>query len=301
MAQKSENKAWVNGVAGGVSSCLAKSIMTPFQRVITLRQTGHDGSVSVLLKKILKEERKGLAEEAPLALKHLKGFWRGNLVSIVHRLPYSSVQLAFYERARNTLTVVFCVKKGDMKGELATKAVASGAAAGVSATVAYPLDVMKMRLQSGDSECRTFLDAGKKTFREKGFLGFYAGLMTNLVKTVPEIAINLTTYETVKFSLIDRGVSDSIAVSAGGIMAALAAIAMCYPLETVKKCVAMGSSGAISYEGPADCVSKIMKSEGVKGFYRGAGLEAMRAVPQVLMMWHLVEFVRTVLGADPKK
>ncbi|KAL0379424.1 UNVERIFIED_CONTAM: Mitochondrial adenine nucleotide transporter ADNT1 [Sesamum angustifolium] len=93
---------------------------------------------------------------------------------------------------------------------------ACGAAAGtVGQTVAYPLDVIRRRMQmvgwnnassivTGDGRSKApleytgMIDAFRKTVRHEGFRALYKGLVPNSVKVVPSIAIAFVTYEQVK-------------------------------------------------------------------------------------------------------
>ncbi|XWS76906.1 hypothetical protein CRYUN_Cryun01aG0218000 [Craigia yunnanensis] len=97
-----------------------------------------------------------------------------------------------------------------------TTRLACGAAAGtVGQTVAYPLDVIRRRMQmvgwkdaasvvTGDGrnkaslEYTGMIDAFRKTVRHEGFGALYKGLVPNSVKVVPSIALAFVTYEVVK-------------------------------------------------------------------------------------------------------
>lgn len=97
-----------------------------------------------------------------------------------------------------------------------TTRLACGAVAGtVGQTVAYPLDVIRRRMQmvgwnnassivTGDGRAKAALeyngmvDAFRKTVKYEGFGALYKGLVPNSVKVVPSIAIAFVTYEMVK-------------------------------------------------------------------------------------------------------
>ncbi|CAA6661040.1 unnamed protein product [Spirodela intermedia] len=108
-----------------------------------------------------------------------------------------------------------------------TVRLACGAAAGtVGQTVAYPLDVIRRRMQmvgwkdaapvvasQGGSkaslEYSGMVDAFRKTVRHEGFGALYKGLVPNSVKVVPSIAIAFVTYEVVKDVLgVEMRISD---------------------------------------------------------------------------------------------
>ncbi|KAG6408064.1 hypothetical protein SASPL_131066 [Salvia splendens] len=123
-------------------------------------------------------------EEGPRA------FYKGWLPSVIGVLPYVELSV--------------------------TTKIACGAAAGtVGQTVAYPLDVIRRRMQmggwkdaasvvAGDGTTRApleyaaMVDAFRKTVRHEGIRVLYKGLSPNSVKVVPSIAIAFVTYEVVK-------------------------------------------------------------------------------------------------------
>ncbi|PPS08314.1 hypothetical protein GOBAR_AA12327 [Gossypium barbadense] len=108
-----------------------------------------------------------------------------------------------------------------------TTRLACGAAAGtIGQTVAYPLDVIRRRMQmvgwkdaasvvTGDGknkapiEYNGMVDTFRKTVRYEGFGALYKGLVPNSVKVVPSIAIAFVTYELVKDVLgVELRISD---------------------------------------------------------------------------------------------
>jgi len=86
-----------------------------------------------------------------------------------------------------------------------------GACAGATGqTVAYPLDVLRRRLQMSGWEGGEAIQGGAykgmgdcfvRTLRHEGVSGLFKGLGANYVKVVPSIAIAFVTYEQVKVAL----------------------------------------------------------------------------------------------------
>lgn len=302
-ATEKENKAWVNGVAGGLGSAMSKTLMSPIQRLGVLRQLGHKGHISELVHKVIDEERMAGVQEGGakprLQAQHFKGFFRGNLTSILQRFPYSGIQLMVYDRLKFAIAESLGVEKGDVSSTkaVASKAMASACAGAISGSATYPLEVIRSRLMSGDKRCRGFFSTISVVNEEKGIPGFYKGLSASLVQRVPDIVINLTVYESVKFSLGKQGYSDKVCVFAGGSAAALTAIAITFPLDVIKRRVAVGKSGMHSYNSPLHCATEVLKHEGPAAFYRGATLEAARCVPQVVLMWAAIEYFRSLLNS----
>ncbi|KAD6453563.1 hypothetical protein R6Q59_015413 [Mikania micrantha] len=162
-----------------------------------------------------------LREEGPRAL------YKGWLPSVIGVIPYVGLNFAVYESLKDYLvkTRPFGLVE-DTELSVTTK-LACGAVAGtVGQTVAYPLDVIRRRMQmvgwkhaasvvAGEGKSKSALeytgmiDAFRKTVRYEGFGALYKGLVPNSVKVVPSIAIAFVTYEVVKDVLkVERRISE---------------------------------------------------------------------------------------------
>ncbi|KAL5707905.1 Mitochondrial adenine nucleotide transporter adnt1 [Ranunculus cassubicifolius] len=133
-------------------------------------------------------------EEGPRAL------YKGWLPSVIGVVPYVGLNFAVYESLKDWLikTRPFGLVE-DTDLNVVTR-LACGAAAGtVGQTVAYPLDVIRRRMQmvgwshassivAGDGKHKAALeytgmiDAFRKTVRYEGFRALYKGLVPNSVK-----------------------------------------------------------------------------------------------------------------------
>ncbi|KAK6947893.1 Mitochondrial substrate/solute carrier [Dillenia turbinata] len=161
-------------------------------------------------------------EEGPRAV------YKGWLPSVIGVVPYVGLNFAVYESLKDWLikTKPFGLVSEDNELGVATR-LACGAAAGtVGQTIAYPLDVIRRRMQmvgwkdaasvvTGDGRTKApleyngMVDAFRKTVRYEGFGALYKGLVPNSVKVVPSIAIAFVTYEMVKDVLgVEMRISD---------------------------------------------------------------------------------------------
>ncbi|KAB2609698.1 mitochondrial adenine nucleotide transporter ADNT1-like [Pyrus ussuriensis x Pyrus communis] len=124
------------------------------------------------------------------------------------QVPYVGLNFAVYESLKDWLikSRPFGLVQ-DSELSVLTR-LACGAAAGtVGQTVAYPLDVIRRRMQM--VEYTGMVDAFRKTVRHEGFGALYKGLVPNSVKVVPSIAIAFVTYEVVKDVLgVEMRISD---------------------------------------------------------------------------------------------
>lgn len=163
-----------------------------------------------------------LREEGPRSL------YKGWLPSVIGVIPYVGLNFAVYESLKDWLIKTKALGLVDDNNELSvTTRLACGAAAGtVGQTVAYPLDVIRRRMQmvgwkdaasvvTGDGKSKAtreyngMVDAFRKTVRHEGFGALYKGLVPNSVKVVPSIAIAFVTYEMVKDILgVEMRISD---------------------------------------------------------------------------------------------
>nr|KJB41483.1 hypothetical protein B456_007G106400 [Gossypium raimondii] len=151
-----------------------------------------------------------LREEGPRAL------YKGWLPSVIGVIPYVGLNFSVYESLKDWLIKSRPFGLVEDSELSVTTRLACGAAAGtVGQTVAYPLDVIRRRMQmvgwkdaasvvSGDGrnkaslEYTGMIDAFRKTVRHEGFGALYKGLVPNSVKVVPSIAIAFVSYEVVK-------------------------------------------------------------------------------------------------------
>ncbi|KAG5579431.1 hypothetical protein H5410_050058 [Solanum commersonii] len=151
-----------------------------------------------------------LREEGPRAL------YRGWTPSVIGVIPYVGLNFAVYESLKDWLvkTKPFGLVDNSELGVVTR--LACGAAAGtVGQTVAYPLDVIRRRMQmvgwshaasivTGDGRSKApleytgMIDAFRKTVKYEGVRALYKGLVPNSVKVVPSISIAFVAYEQVK-------------------------------------------------------------------------------------------------------
>lgn len=144
-----------------------------------------------------------------------RALYKGWLPSVIGVVPYVGLNFAVYESLKDWLvkSKPFGLAE-DAELGVVTR-LACGAAAGtVGQTVAYPLDVVRRRMQmvgwkdassivTGEGknqglQYNGMIDTFRKTVRHEGFRALYKGLVPNSVKVVPSIALAFVTYEQVK-------------------------------------------------------------------------------------------------------
>lgn len=73
-----------------------------------------------------------------------------------------------------------------------------GVAGTIAATVCYPLDTIRRRMQMKGQVYRNQMDAFATIWRSEGLVGFYRGWAANTIKVVPQNAIRFVAYESLK-------------------------------------------------------------------------------------------------------
>ncbi|KAI5070360.1 hypothetical protein GOP47_0014703 [Adiantum capillus-veneris] len=154
-----------------------------------------------------------------------------------------------------------------------------GFAGAVGATVVYPLDTIKTRLQAqskNDRKYKNVVDCFRQLLLEEGLGSFYNGLVPQLLGIAPEKALKLTVNEVILATLEQHlpGVRlwalEIIAGGGGGFSQVL----VTNPMEIVKLRLQIQSK-VTSPRGLWDIIREL----GLHGLYNGSGITMARDVP----------------------
>ncbi|KAI1316361.1 mitochondrial aspartate-glutamate transporter agc1 [Mortierella claussenii] len=157
----------------------------------------------------------------------------------------------------------------------------------VGATVVYPIDLVKTRMQNqrskvvGELLYKNSLDCFKKVVKNEGVLGLYRGLGPQLVGVAPEKAIKLTMNDLVRKHLTDKNgnISFTSELIAGG-AAGGSQVVFTNPLEIVKIRLQVAGEVAKSLDaGLRPGALTIVRTLGIVGLYKGAGACLLRDIP----------------------
>ncbi|XP_022237343.1 calcium-binding mitochondrial carrier protein Aralar1-like isoform X1 [Limulus polyphemus] len=161
-----------------------------------------------------------------------------------------------------------------------------GSIAGAAgATVVYPIDLVKTRMQNqrsgsyiGELMYRNSFDCAKKVIRHEGIFGLYRGLMPQLVGVCPEKAIKLTVNDFVrdKFTSEKLGIPLWGEIMAGG-CAGASQVMFTNPLEIVK--IRLQVAGELAALGKKVRAFDVIKDLGVTGLYKGSRACFLRDIP----------------------
>ncbi|WCJ28368.1 Mitochondrial substrate carrier family protein [Euphorbia peplus] len=290
-------------LAGGVAGAFSKTCTAPLARLTILFQIqGMHSDVAALSKACIWREASRIMNE-----EGFRAFWKGNLVTIVHRLPYSSVNFYAYEHYKSFLRSVVPEKqRGTATTDLAVHFVGGGLAGITAASVTYPLDLVRTRLaaQRNNIYYSGIWNAFQTICREEGFWGLYRGLGATLLGVGPSIAISFTVYESLRSSWKSRRPDDStIAVSlACGSLSGIASSTATFPLDLVRRRMQLEGAGGrarVYTTGLFGTFGQIIRNEGLRGLYRGILPEYYKVVPSVGIVFMTYETLKILLSRVP--
>lgn len=178
-----------------------------------------------------------------------------------------------------------------------TKFYVVGAGIFTGVTVAlYPISVVKTRLQvaSHDALEKNAISVIKGLLKTDGIPGLYKGFGTVVTGAIPTRILFLTALETTKVAALkmvepfklSEPAQAAIANGVAGMMASLCSQSIFVPVDVVsQRLMVQGYSGHATYTGGLDVVRKVIKSDGIRGLYRGFSLSVITYSPSSAVWW----------------
>jgi len=137
----------------------------------------------------------------------IRAAYRGLGLGLIGMFPYSAIDIGTFELLKKTYTTTkaryYCIHEDDATmGNVATAALGATSGA-LGATIVYPLNVLRTRLQTQGTAMHPptytgIVDVATQTVRNEGFRGLYKGLTPNLLKVAPALSITWVCYENMK-------------------------------------------------------------------------------------------------------
>uniref|UniRef100_A0A7R9V082 ADP/ATP translocase n=1 Tax=Chlamydomonas euryale TaxID=1486919 RepID=A0A7R9V082_9CHLO len=280
-APKMEKNFFVDFMMGGVSAAVSKTAAAPIERVKLLIQNQDE----MIKQGRLSEPYKGIGECFTRVAKEegVGSLWRGNTANVIRYFPTQALNFAFKDYFKK----MFNMKK-DKDGYwmwFAGNLASGGAAGACSLFFVYSLDYARTRLandaksakKGGERQFNGLVDVYRKTLATDGIGGLYRGFVISCVGIVVYRGLYFGLYDSIKPSL---GVyADNFLASfvLGWGITNLAGVAS-YPIDTIRRRMMMTSGAAVKYRSSMHCASEILKNEGVKSMFKGAGANVLRAV-----------------------
>jgi len=161
----------------------------------------------------------------------------------------------------------------------------SGVAAGVSKTVAAPIERVKLLVQNQDEMIKQgrldrpydgVVDCCKRTLASEGVAPFWRGNLANVLRYFPTQALNFAFKDTIKAAFATPKSAPqwqkfATNIASGGFAGSLS-LTVVYSLDFARTRLAndaKGKDGKRQYNGLIDVYKKTLASDGIGGLYRG--------------------------------
>uniref|UniRef100_A0A3Q3BAQ7 Solute carrier family 25 member 12 n=1 Tax=Kryptolebias marmoratus TaxID=37003 RepID=A0A3Q3BAQ7_KRYMA len=164
-----------------------------------------------------------------------------------------------------------------------TAEILAGGCAGASQVIfTNPLEIVKIRLQVAGEITTGPRVSALNVVRDLGFLGLYKGAKACFLRDIPFSAIYFPVYAHTKGKLADdEGRLGALQLLTAGAIAGVPAASLVTPADVIKTRLQVAArAGQTTYSGVIDCFRKILREEGFRAFWKGAGARVFRSSPQ---------------------
>jgi solute carrier family 25 (adenine nucleotide translocator) protein 4/5/6/31 len=277
---------------GGVSGAVAKTMTAPIERVKLIIQT-QDANPRIRSGEVPRYTGIGNCFSRVASEQGIKAFWRGNFTNVLRYFPTQAFNFAFKDSIKKLFP------RYDPKKEFGMfflVQMASGGLAGAgSLCIVYPLDYARTRLASdvgsGQRDFKGLGDCLVKTARgPAGILGLYNGFGVSVAGIIPYRGVYFGLYDSLREKnpyKNDYGIMGIASKFAVAQTTAIAAGYASYPFDTVRRRLQMQSEKPKDkwlYRSSFDCLTKVLKEEGVRALFKGAGANALRTVGSAMVL-----------------
>lgn len=254
--------------AGGMGGMVSKTITAPLERIKIVAQTQSKVNVPTtqIVKNILREEG-------------WRGLFKGNTAGIIRVVPFSALVCFSY-------TIMLKVLPSDEKYDKVEplwRFISGGVAGAFASCSTYPLDVVRARLAT--QKDLTMKTATQNLLRG-GFRSCFYGIRPTLIAIAPFIAVQQSSYDLMKRSLLNYYLPSVPLFLGCGVFAGITAQTITHPFDVIRRqmqtsSVADGNNQPLRKITTADALVDVVKREGFKGLYRGIVPAALKVAPAV--------------------
>jgi len=273
----------IDFLMGGVSAAVSKTAAAPIERVKLLIQNQDE----MLKSGRLTEPYKGIADCFGRVIKE-EGFvslWRGNLANVLRYFPTQALNFAFKDYFKRMFN--FRQDRDGYWKWFAGNLASGGAAGACSLFFVYSLDYARTRLandnksakKGGSRQFNGLIDVYKQTLKTDGIQGLYRGFNISCVGIIVYRGLYFGMYDSLKPVVLTGNMKDSFFASfmLGWAITIGAGLAS-YPIDTIRRRMMMTSGEAVKYKSSYHAAVEIVKKEGTKSLFKGAGANVLRAI-----------------------
>jgi len=273
----------IDFLMGGVSAAVSKTAAAPIERVKLLIQNQDE----MIKSGRLTEPYKGIGDCFARVIKEegVVSLWRGNLANVVRYFPTQALNFAFKDYFKRMFN--FNQDKDGYWKWFGGNLASGGAAGACSLFFVYSLDYARTRLandnksakKGGQRQFNGLIDVYRKTLQTDGLQGLYRGFNISCVGIIVYRGLYFGMYDSLKPVVLTGNMRDSFFASflLGWAITIGAGLAS-YPIDTIRRRMMMTSGEAVKYKSSYHAGVEIVKKEGVKSLFKGAGANILRAI-----------------------
>jgi len=273
----------IDFLMGGVSAAVSKTAAAPIERVKLLIQNQDE----MIKSGRLTDPYKGIGDCFARVIKEegVVSLWRGNLANVVRYFPTQALNFAFKDYFKRMFN--FNKDKDGYWKWFAGNLASGGAAGACSLFFVYSLDYARTRLandnksakKGGQRQFNGLVDVYRKTLQSDGLQGLYRGFNISCVGIIVYRGLYFGMYDSLKPVVLTGNMRDSFFASflLGWAITIGAGLAS-YPIDTIRRRMMMTSGEAVKYKSSYHAGLEIVKKEGVKSLFKGAGANILRAI-----------------------
>ncbi|KAM9967675.1 hypothetical protein ACTFIW_001760 [Dictyostelium discoideum] len=221
--------------------------------------------------------------------------YKGLSASLLRQATYTTTRFGLYDLIKDI------VAKDDKPLPFTQKIMVGMLSGAGGAIVGTPADLTMVRMQADGKlpfnlrrNYKNVFDGIIRISKEEGIISLWKGCSPNLIRAMFMTAGQVSSYDQTKQLMLASGYfHDDIKTHLiASTTAAFVAAVVTSPLDVIKTRI-MNSpkteTGELQYKGTFDCLSKTLRAEGFKAFYKGFNPYFMRLGPQTILTFIFVE------------
>ncbi|ORZ18740.1 mitochondrial carrier domain-containing protein [Absidia repens] len=232
--------------------------------------------------------------------KGVAGLWRGTVPTILRNVPGSAMYFfALSEirdilaRTRPTWKSYLPIKHSSVYEQKQWENLVSGMSArGAVGYVMMPITVVKVRYESNFYNYKSMTEAFTSIIKNDGLRGLFAGYGATFIRDAPFAGIYLFFYENCKrkanvwTELHQYHVANAVINMGSGVIAGMTATVITQPFDMLKTRMQLKPT---IYKNLLQAASKVLKEEGMMGFFDGISVRLIRKPLNSAIAWTIYE------------
>ena len=262
----------IDFIIGGVGGIVSRSVVAPIELNRIQRQNYFIPNAN--LTDVYKKEG-------------FRFFWKGNGVNCIRIFPQIAVNYSVFRQSKNIFKNTFENKN--------TVNFVSGCFAGcVSMISTYPLETTRtyLSLQTNKNKYKGILDILTRMPTKK----LYRGLSVGLAMHTPWNSIQLTSYSYLSKIINEKYTPNIYTKLFIGATAGAISITCVYPTDLIRRRLQLQGfdKNVPKYNNGIDCFKKIVRTEGIKGLYRGLLTNYPKTIGTFSVQYLMIDYLNNI-------